>query len=136
MSQSAYIKLVQGSAVDTISLEDVKNRLLEYRRQTSLTGAQLDWNYAEAAFPYTIESKDDGWFYLQGMNPLYKFIIFGVGETERGESQVPCIQVVLPDGSTHGDKAKANEFCKYLGKHLQGELTMFNGRTVYYYPRK
>ncbi|GMK43054.1 MULTISPECIES: DUF1885 family protein [Paenibacillus] len=132
MSQSAFIKLVQGSAVSELPLEELKEKLIHYREQTALTGTQLDWDYAKAAFPYTFESKqDDRWFYLQGTNPGYKYIVFGNGD--EGPS---TIQVVLPDGSTHGDKAKANELCKYLAKQLLAELTMFNGRTIYYNPRK
>lgn len=138
MSQSAYIKLVQGSAVESMTLEEARNKLAHYREQFALTGEQLDWNYAEAAFPYTFESRqDDRWFYLKGINPLYKHIIFGISETASAAgSAVPCIQVVLPDEATHGDKAKANELCKYLAKQLKAELTMFNGRTIYYNPRK
>ncbi|TCM99197.1 uncharacterized protein DUF1885 [Paenibacillus sp. BK033] len=132
MSQSAFIKLVQGSAVSELPLDELKEKLLRYREQTALTGSQLEWDYAGAAFPYTIETKqDDRWFYLQGTNPGYKYIVFGNGA--EGPS---TIQVVLPDGSTHGDKAKANELCKYLAKQLLAELTMFNGRTIYYNPRK
>jgi hypothetical protein len=138
MSQSAYIKFVQGSSVERLSLEEIKIQLLQYREQTALTGTQLDWDYAGAAFPYTIESKqDDRWFYLKGLNPLYKHIIFGHGEAaSTSGQQVPCVQVVLPDEATHGDKAKANELCKYIAKQLKAELTMFNGRTIYYNPRK
>ncbi|WP_424765920.1 DUF1885 family protein [Paenibacillus sp. sgz302251] len=138
MSQSAYIKFVQGSAVESLTLEEIKNQLSHYREQTALTGSQLDWNYAEAAFPYTFESKqDDRWFYLKGINPLYKYIIFGPGEAiSVAGSSVPCVQVVLPDEATHGDKGKANELCKFIAKQLQAELTMFNGRTIYYNSRK
>ncbi|WP_053375574.1 DUF1885 family protein [Paenibacillus sp. FJAT-27812] len=138
MSQSAYIKFVQGSSVEKLTLEDVQSQLLLYVEQTKLTGAQLGWDYAEAAFPYTIESKqDDRWFYLKGINPLYKHIIFGPSETTSVAGKtVPCVQVVLPDEATHGDKAKANELCKFMAKQLQAELTMFNGRTIYYNPRK
>lgn len=138
MSQSAYIKFVQGSSVEKLTLEEIRSQLLHYREQTALTGTQLDWDYAEAAFPYTIESKhDDRWFYLKGINPHYKHIIFGPGETTGAAGQaVSCVQIVLPDEATHGDKAKANELCKYMAKQLQAELTMFNGRTIYYNPRK
>jgi len=138
MSQSAYIKFVQGSSVEKLTLQDIKNELIGYREQTSLTGSQLDWDYAEAAFPYTIESKDDDrWFYLKGINHLYKHIIFGPGETTSAAGQnVPCVQVVLPEEATHGDKSKANELCKYIAKQLKAELTMFNGRTIYFNPRK
>ncbi|MNH30614.1 hypothetical protein D3C79_909200 [compost metagenome] len=112
--------------------------LIRYCDQTALTGTQLNWNYTEAAFPYTFESKqDDRWFYLQGTNPAYKYILFGTGEARSTDGPpAACIQVVLPDESTHGDKAKANELCKFIAKQLQAELTMFNGRTIYYNPRK
>lgn len=138
MSLSAYIKLVPGSAAASITLGELRAKLLRYVEQVSLTGSQLDWNYAEAAFPYTFETKgDDRWFYLKGINPHYKHIIFGISETASAAGeQVPCVQVVLPDDATHGDKAKGNELCKYVAKQLQAELEMFNGRTVYYYPRK
>jgi len=117
----------------------VKERLRHYREQTSLTGRQLDWDYAEAAFPYTVESKpgeEDRWFYLKGKSPLYRFILFGTGLRSDGERDIPYVQVVLPDGSTHGDKSKANEYCKWLGKQWQAEVKMFNGRTIYFNPRK
>jgi len=139
MSQSAYIRLVEGSAADGISLAELKERLLRYREQVSLTGKQLDWDYADAAFPYSIETKpgeEDRWFYLRGRDPLYRHIVFGIGSETTGERSVPYIQVVLPDDATHGDKAKANELCKYLAKHLLAELRLFNGRTMYYNPRK
>ncbi|MFD0587973.1 DUF1885 family protein [Paenibacillus sp. GCM10027627] len=138
MSQSAFIKLVQGSTDQDITLQDIQNRLHRYRDQTALTGTQLGWDYAGAAFPYTIETKgDDRWFYLKGVSSHYKHIIIGPSETASASGQqVKCIQVVLPDEATHGDKAKANELCKYMAKGLQAELTMFNGRTVYYNPRK
>jgi len=139
MSQSAYIQIVAGSNVDEITLDGVKERLERYREQTALTGRQLGWDYAEAAFPYTVETKpgeEHRWFYLKGKNPLYRYIVFGTGVRETEGASVPYIQVVLPDGSTHGDKAKANELCKWLGKQLQAEVKLFNGRTIYYNPRK
>jgi hypothetical protein len=139
MSQSAYISFVQGSSVSGITLDGVKEQLLNYREQVSLTGRQLGWEYAEAAFPYAIEQKpeaDDRWFYLKGQNPLYRYIVIGTGEREQQGSIIPYIHVVLPDGATHGDKAKANEFCKWIGKRLQAEVKMFNGRTIFYNPRK
>jgi len=140
MAKSAYIKLVPGSAVSAITLDDVKRHLGEYVEQTSNTGKQLDWDYAGAAFPYTIETRydsEDKWFYLKGTNPLYKYIIFGVGEEQaEGGETVPHIQVVLPDGSTQGDTNKGNELCKYLARKLQAELHLFNGRVMYFNPRK
>jgi hypothetical protein len=139
LSQSAYIKFVEGSVVERLSLDEVKTWLERYREQTSLTGQQLGWNYSEAAFPYTIETKpgeEHLWFYLKGTTPLYHYILFGVGTKTEGEREVPYVQVVLPDDATHGDKAKGNELCKYMAKHLKAELTMFNGRTLYFNPRK
>ncbi|TJY43308.1 DUF1885 family protein [Cohnella pontilimi] len=139
MSQSAYISLVQGSAVDQISLDGVKEQLQHYISQTSLTGRQLGWEYADAAFPYAIEQKPEAagqWFYLKGKNPLYRHIVFGTGTREENDAVVPYIHVVLPEGSTHGDKAKANELCKWIGKRLQAEVKLFNGRVMYYNPRK
>ncbi len=155
MAQSAYLYFVDGSEVDSMTLEELKARLNRYVEQTSVTGSQLGWDYADAAFPYTIETKpeaEDKWFYLKGKTPLYNHIIFGIGSREPEEAvdneaaddnaeaeeskQVHYIQVVLPDGSTHGDKAKANEFVKYLGKHLKTETHLFNGRIMYFNPRK
>lgn len=139
MSQSAYIKLVEGSAAETITLEELKEHLRTYIEQTSNTGKQLDWEYEKAAFPYTIETKpeaEDQWFYLKGQDPLYNHIIFGVGKETNEERDTHYIQVVLPDNSTHGDKAKGNELCRYLAKKLSAELHMFNGRVMYFNPRK
>jgi hypothetical protein len=139
MSQSAYLYLVEGSTVPSLTLDEVKSWLLRYKEQVGKTGEQLDWNYADAAFPYTMESKPESegdWFYLKGVNPLYRYIVFGVGSKLNEESEVHYMQIVLPDGSTHGDKAKANELCKYLGRHLLAELHMFNQRIMYFNPRK
>lgn len=139
MSQSAFIKLVPGAERDSITLDEVKELLQTYLDQTSKTGKQLGWNYSEAAFPYTIESKpesEDKWFYLKGTHPYYKFLIFGVGTETRDEQEIPYIQVVLPDGCTHGDKAKGNELCKTIARKLKAELHLFNGRVMYFNPRK
>lgn len=139
MSQSAYIRLVSGSALADIDLNGVKEQLTHYKQQVALTGKQLGWEYEEAAFPYGIETKPeahDQWFYLKGNNPMYKYIVFGTGRQEVEDAVVPYIHVVLPDGSTHGDKAKANELCKWIGRKLKAEVQMFNGRTIYFNPRK
>lgn len=139
MSQSAYIQLVQGSAVESITLDDVVEVLERYRKQTSLTGQQLNWNYAEMAFPYTIERKSEGgheWLYLRGNQPNYKYILIGVGTRQEEDRSVPYIQVVLPGGSEIGDKSKANELCKYIGRLLKAEVRLFNGRVMYFNPRK
>lgn len=148
MSQSAYIQLVRGSAADSITLEDVIAVLERYQEQTTLTGQQLGWEYAEMAFPYTIERRSDqgvSWLYLKGNHPEYRSMLIGVGaklvedeqqDSENPEQQIPYIQIVLPSGSTHGDKAKANEFCKYIGRSLKAQVKMFNGRIMYFNSRK
>ena len=138
MSQSAYIKLVQGSTSSTITLDDVLKLLDMYRNQMIQTGKQLNWTYEEAAFPYTIELKqEENWFYLKGKAEPYQYMIIGISETYNVAGDVAaCIQVVLPEGSTFGDKGKANEFSKFMAKQLKAELTMFNNRTIYYNSRK
>jgi hypothetical protein len=139
MSQSAYIKFVQGSAVASLTLDELKEQLLHYKDQLAKTAEQLGWEYDDAGFPYTIETKPEGegkWFYLKGKNQLYKYIVFGVGSEKVGEEEQHFVQVVLPDGATHGDKAKGNEFCKHLARHLKAELHLFNGRIMYFNPRK
>ena len=139
MAQSAYIKLVEGSAVSAISPDELKQHLIDYKEQLASTGRQLGWNYADYAFPYTIETKsgaEDKWFYLKGTSALYKYIVFGVGSENDGDKERHYIQVVLPDGATHGDKAKGNELCKHLAKKLKAELHLFNGRIMYFNPRK
>ncbi|MDD9270106.1 DUF1885 family protein [Paenibacillus sp. GCM10023248] len=139
MAQSAYIKFVTGSAVTALTLNEIKEKLLHYREQLSLTAKQLGWEYDEAGFPYTIETKAEGegkWFYLKGINPLYKYMVIGVGTEKHQDEERHYVQVVLPDDATHGDKSKGNEFCKYLGKLLKAELHLFNGRIMYFNPRK
>lgn len=140
MSQSAYIKLVDGSAAASLSLDEVKELLLKYKGQLTLTGKQLGWDYEEKGFPYTIETKPESegkWFYLKGKEASFRYIVFGVGsdKTENDKEQ-HYIQVVLPDDATHGDKSKGNELTKHLAKQLKAELHLFNGRTMYFNPRK
>lgn len=140
MAESAYIKLAENSDKPSVTLDEVKDQLLHYKEQLSLTGRQLGWDYAEAAFPYTIEQKSEGegvWFYLKGKNELYRYIVMGVGrETAEDGAERTYVQVVLPDGSTIGDKNKGNEFCKYLGKVWKAEVHLFNGRVIYYNKQK
>lgn len=144
MPQSAYIKLVEGSTQDTITLDDVKQKFLRYKEQTGYTGKQLGWDYADAAFPYRIEQEPEGegkWFTLKGKNPdMYNRLIVGVGtepvEDNDTKSERHYIQIVLPNGARHGDKSKGNEFSKYLAKHFKAELHLFNGRVMYFNPRK
>jgi hypothetical protein len=139
MSQSAYLYFVEGSKVTSLTLDEVKEQLTRYRDQVSKTGQQLDWNYADAAFPYTIETKpefENQWFYLKGKDELYRYIVVGGGSAPLEDVERHYVQIVLPEGSTHGDKSKANEFCKYLGRQWKAELHLFNGRIMYYNPRK
>jgi hypothetical protein len=139
MAQSAYIYLVNGSAAPTITLDELKEHLDRYKEQTALTGKQLGWDYAASAFPYSIETKPEGqgkWFYLKGRDPQYNYILMGVGTKAEEDGEKGYIQVTLPDDATHGDKSKGNELCKYLAKKLKAELKLFNGRTMYFNPRK
>jgi hypothetical protein len=139
MSQNAYIKLVEGSAVPSVSLEELRELLNAYRSQLELTAQQLDWEYENKGFPYTIETAPNGkdtWFYLKGNHQAYRYIVTGVGSEDNEGQERHYIQVVLPDGATHGDKSKANEFCKHLARKLKAELHLFNGRVMYYNPRK
>ncbi|MCZ8518923.1 MULTISPECIES: DUF1885 family protein [Paenibacillus] len=139
MAQSAYIKFVDGSARSTLTLDELKAQLLHYKDQLAQTGRQLGWDYDDAGFPYTIETKPESgnvWFYLKGTNPLYKYIVMGIGSETDGETERHFLQVVLPDDATHGDKSKGNEFCKYFGRLWKAELHLFNGRTMYFNPRK
>ncbi|MGZ9587051.1 DUF1885 family protein [Paenibacillus marinisediminis] len=139
MSQRATITFVDGSAVASVSLDQLKQQLLHYQEQTALTGKQLGWEYEEAAFPYTIETKpghEHIGFILQGTDPRYKHLLIGVGQTEVDGIERHTVELVLTDVATHGDKGKGNEFMKYLAKVWKGELTLFNGRRMYFNPRK
>jgi len=144
MSSNAYIKLVPSSSQQAISTEELKDLFNYYKEITAKTGDQVDWNYENSAFPYDLKEKEDGkgiWFYLQSSQDRYNAILIGVDKeavvdengTEREQSY---IQITLPPTATAGDKGKANEFSKFLGKKLQGELHLFNGRIMYFYPRK
>ncbi|WP_027408285.1 DUF1885 family protein [Anoxybacteroides tepidamans] len=138
MSTHAYIKLTSASKQKTITLEEVKKLFFLYQEMIKKTGEQLGWQYEEAAFPYKIVETDDAkgqWFYLKGTNERYHTIIIGVGQEYNETEETSFIQVTLPNGSTHGDKGKANEFCKFLAKKLEGELHLFNGRIMYFYKR-
>ncbi|HLO12742.1 DUF1885 family protein [Neobacillus drentensis] len=144
MAVNAFIKLVPSSAKQTITIDEVKELFYYYKDITSKTGDQVSWQFGESAFPYDIKETEDGkgkWFYLQANLERYYAILIGVDtesvQNEDGvSSEQTYIQVTLPEQSTYGDKGKANEFCKFLAKKLQGELHLFNERVMYYYPRK
>ncbi|WP_078554955.1 DUF1885 family protein [Bacillus alkalicellulosilyticus] len=142
MANTAYVKLVSKSNKQVITLDELKDIFVYYQTITKKTGTQLDWSYGDAAFPYIITEPPEAegkWFYLKGIEDRYKYIVFGVdgnqNDNEDDTSSKSYIQVVLPEGSTHGDKGKANEFVKFLGRKLEAEVELFNGRTMYYYKR-
>ncbi|QFT88708.1 hypothetical protein FIU87_08635 [Bacillus sp. THAF10] len=140
MASSAYINLVENSKQKTLTIDEVKNLLLYYQEITSKTGKQLAWEYSEAAFPYEIKEKPEGegvWFYLKAKEDRYNMILIGVGTQAATSETEPLsyIQITLHDQSTHGDKAKANELCKFLAKKLEAELKLFTGSIMYYYKR-
>ncbi|GGJ74901.1 hypothetical protein GGR02_002698 [Anoxybacillus voinovskiensis] len=137
MSTHAYIKLVPASKKKTITLEEVKELFHTYQQLMKKTGEQLGWGFENASFPYQIVEADGNgqWFYLKGTNDRYHSIIIGVGQEKTEDDETSFIQVTLPNNATHGDKGKANEFCKFLAKQLEGELHLFNGRIMYYYKR-
>ncbi|BAU27450.1 uncharacterized protein DUF1885 [Aneurinibacillus soli] len=159
MSRSAYITFVEGSTVAQASVDDVKQKLDQYTTILKKTGTQLDWAYGQFAFPYTIQEKPEGqgqWFYLKGIDEtLYRYILIGVGtrtieqtvteadpdhEGQTRTRTVPkeqsYIQITLTEQSTHGDKGKANELCRYLASEYKAELHLFNNRVMYFNPRK
>lgn len=152
LTQVATITLRDKSAMTSVTLDDVVEQLTHYREQLKKTGEQLGWQYEEAAFPYEMVrgEGDSPWLYLKGSGK-YQRIVIGAGSEQEeapaaeadeadGEQPEPTkryyVQVVLPEDSTFGDKCKGNELCKYLGKTWQAEVKMFNGRTIYYNPRK
>ena len=143
MKSSAYIKLVPGSKQQIMTLEEVKKLLNSYQTNSSKTGKQLDWNYEDYAFPYEIKEGSDSsnpYLYLLSNKDRYNLIIFAVAQeviqgTDPAQIQ-SYIQISLTDLSTYGDKTKANEYCKFFAKQLQGELHLFNKRIMYFYPKK
>lgn len=140
MAENAYIKLVPSSLKQTVTVDEVKDLFQYYKEITAKTGDQLKWKYENSSFPYEIKEPDAGkgnWFYLSSNHDRYNAILVGVDHgVEDGGSSQTYVQITLPEESTYGDKGKANEFCKFLAKKLQGELQLFNGRIMYYYPRK
>jgi hypothetical protein len=144
MALNAYVKLVPSSAKETLTIDDVKELFHYYQEITAKTGDQYDWEYENLSFPYEIKEQKDvkgKWLYLSATQDRYFAILLGVDKEmvrlENGdEREQTYIQITLPDQSTYADKCKANEFSKFLSKKLQGELHLFNGRVMYYYPRK
>lgn len=145
MGNHAYIRLVQGSAAPSgITLDELEQSLELYQDALKRTGHQLNWEYEDAAFPYTIEKvvepsgSEPTWLYLRGQASRYRHIALSTITTNEhsAEGSCPTVQIVLPDGATHGDKGKANELCRFIAQRLKAELTLFNGRIMYFNPRK
>ncbi|MBU8877658.1 DUF1885 family protein [Bacillus sp. FJAT-29790] len=144
LASNAYIKLVPSSAKENITTDEVKELFQYFKKITAKTGSQIDWKYNEAAFPYEMKEKPEGkgkWFYLHSDHDRYHAILLGIDketirEDDGLEREQSYIQITLPESSTFGDKGKANEFCRFLAQKLQGELHLFNGRIMYFYPRK
>jgi hypothetical protein len=138
--QSAYIYFVEGSTATQVDIDDVKAKFARYIDMTKKTGEQLGWAYADAAFPYTLEERPEGkgsWFLLKGKDPdHYKAIVVGIGSKEENGHEKHYVQVSLPESATHGDKNKANEYCRYLARDYKAELHLFNNRIQYFQPRK
>lgn len=124
------IKLAPKSIKQRMSKDEVKALLAYYQEITTKTGEQLNWTYAQSAFPYEIRETDTS-FYLKGTNDKYYGLILSIGEEESGG----YIKITLPASATNGDKGKANELCKFLAKKLEAELHLFNGRVMYFYKR-
>lgn len=109
-------------------------QLLEtYRSRLQKTGKQLDWDYAAAAFPYTIQhigkEGEGGEKYLKltSTQPkLYTGLLFAMEQ----KNDSPAIRLTLPPNATHGDRSKGNEFAKFLSKELRAPIIQFNGRVI------
>ncbi|MBB6454969.1 hypothetical protein HNQ94_003463 [Salirhabdus euzebyi] len=126
MSKSTFIYVDKE---ENLTLEQVRDYLHYYQDITTKTGEQLDWNYQQHAFPYVMSVQKDNkghYIWLKGMQDRYHHILIGIGK--RDDKQF--VQITLPIDATHGDKAKANEFAKFLTKKLNGKLQLFNGRVM------
>jgi hypothetical protein len=105
-----------------ITKEKVITLFDEYKEQMKRTGAQLGWAYEEAAFPYQIEEVNEHEIFLRGFERHYWGIFLFWDDSS--------LYIQLHPQSTHGDKGKANEFCKSFGTKLKGKVTLFNGRLM------
>ena len=136
MIEHAYIKWTDDSG-RTGHLEELKKWFHDYKAMAAKTGEQLNWTYEEAAFPYSLQEKNFGgarWLVLNSDTDRYHSILFRTGhEEETGQS---FIEAILPQGSTHGDKGKANELCKFLAGRLNAELHLFNKRVMHFSKKK
>ena len=124
--QHAFITLVPKSNQQSVSIDDIKQLFHYYK-----TVVQINYAYTNTAFPYDILDTSTTTLKLQSTHDRYDSIYVGVGI----EKEQSYIQISLPPNATFGDKGKANEFCRFLAKKLEGELQLFNGRTMYFYKR-
>ncbi|HDR7381107.1 TPA: DUF1885 family protein [Bacillus toyonensis] len=129
--QHAFITLVPKSNQHSVSTNDIKQLFQYYKTVTSQTGVQINYAYTNTAFPYEILDTSATTLKLQSSHDRYDSIYVGVGI----ENEQSFIQISLPSNATFGDKGKANEFCRFLAKKLEGELQLFNGRIMYFYKR-
>jgi hypothetical protein len=131
MTQHAFIKLMPKSTQQTITLAEIKELFTYYKTITAKTGDQLNWDYGDASFPYVInERAHNDHTLLELVSDVDRYNHFYIGVKEED-----VIFLSLPTNATYGDKGKANEFCRFLAKKLQGELHLFNGRIMYFYKR-
>lgn len=128
--QHAFITLVPKSNQQSVSIDDIKQLFHYYKTVTSKTGAQINYTYTNTAFPYEILDTSTTTLKLQSTHDRYDSIYIGVGI----ENEQSFIQVSLPPNATFGDKGKQMNFA-VLAKKLEGELQLFNGRTMYFYKR-
>ena len=129
--QHAFITLVPKSNQHSVSTDDIKQLFFFFLTVTSQTGVQINYAYTNTTFPYEILDTSATTLKLQSSHDRYDSIYFGVGI----ENEQSFIQISLPSNATFGDKGKANEFCRFLAKKLEGELQLFNGRIMYFYKR-
>lgn len=132
MASHAFIKLVGGSIQQHITVDEVENLFHYYKEITNKTGQQLNFAYESSAFPYECR-QTDGYLSLTSDERGYAKMYVGIGEA--GDEHPSFLQITLPSDSKYGDRNKANEFSKFLAKKLKGELTLFNGRKMYFYKR-
>lgn len=124
--QHAFITLVPKSNQQSVSIDDIKQLFHYYKTVTSKTGVQINYAYTNTAFPYDILDTSATTLKLQSTHDRYDSIYVGVGI----EKEQSYIQISLPPNATFGDKGKANEFCRFLAKKLEGELQLLDRKSV------
>ncbi|MGL4522354.1 MAG: DUF1885 family protein [Bacilli bacterium] len=136
MIENTKIYLV-GQPNEDYSLEQVEQLLTYYKEIGSKLGEQLDFPYAETAFPYTIEKKEQhpNVLFLRARLDRYQLLLIGVNSEVRGENNIPYIQITADECSETGDRNKAIELAKFIAKHVAGELHLPNERVMYFYKR-